>query len=185
MAELFLLASARKLKAPYSTPNEAANAIASWWKRKLPQVPWQGFVAENGSGLSPHARLSPSQAVGILQWADRRRYDGRSYLSLLPISGMKGTLHTRLANPQTALRVWAKTGTMKYGTSLAGYFFSKENRKHVFAIFVSDLEKRRALDEAAASDPKAFRKLSDAGEAWIDRGRKLQDAMLTKWVTEN
>jgi D-alanyl-D-alanine carboxypeptidase/D-alanyl-D-alanine-endopeptidase (penicillin-binding protein 4) len=187
IAEQMLLATARTLAGPSAKPlslADSASQVTKWLQTQIPKAPWAGYVAENGSGLSTRARLTAAQAVELLNWGDGRIYNEKSFLSMMPISGWKGTLRDRLGQPPTALKVWAKTGTMAYGTALAGYFFSHNNHKHLFAVFLGDPAKRGALDQIAPGSPE-HQKMEKAAESWNEQGRKLQDALLAKWVTEN
>jgi D-alanyl-D-alanine carboxypeptidase/D-alanyl-D-alanine-endopeptidase (penicillin-binding protein 4) len=178
MAEQMLLATARQITGKSAPLGDSATAVTKWWQTQLPKVRWDGYFAENGSGLSSRDRLSPAQAVEILNWGDGRVYNEKSFLSLMPISGWKGTLRERLGQPPTALRVWAKTGSMAYASALAGY------HKHLFAIFVMDPQRRATVD-GAPPDSAARQRLEMAAETWIEEGRKLEDALVEKWVTEN
>jgi D-alanyl-D-alanine carboxypeptidase/D-alanyl-D-alanine-endopeptidase (penicillin-binding protein 4) len=180
MAELFVLATARKLTGRPLSMTDSAAVVNKWWASRLPAVRWQGSM-ENGSGLSSQTRLSPELLAAVLRWADTRSYAGRSYLSLLPVSGWRGTLKERLTDPSMALRVWAKTGTIGYASGLAGYFFSRSNHKYAFAIFVLDAEKRRLVDEGRRNGHLAA-DWENASDAWVSRARAVQDALLSDWV---
>lgn len=175
VAELLLLASARKVSGrPLGIPEAAAMASARWTARH-PDVGWAGLVLPNGSGLSARARLSPLQLLAMLEDADARDFGGHRFQTLLPVAGLKGTLRDRLHAPEAQLRAWAKTGTVNYGTGLAGYLFPRSGRPLLFVAFVSDLKKRAEEDAAPGMHPRE-------ADDWVDRGRRALDALVTEWV---
>jgi D-alanyl-D-alanine carboxypeptidase/D-alanyl-D-alanine-endopeptidase (penicillin-binding protein 4) len=183
VSELLLLSTARKLSGRAENGLDSAALITRWLQRQVP-ANWNGYFAENGSGLSPKARMTPAQAAALVRWADQRSFGGHAYLSLLPIGAWKGSLRDRFRDPASALRVWAKTGTMKYGSALAGFYFSRSNRKRIFALMVSDLSRREAFD-AAAPDIATFREWNAEGSDWVDRARRLQDELVTTWILKD
>ena len=80
-----------------------------------------GVRIADGSGLSLLDRLTADSLVDILRaaWADPVLRG--SFLSSLAVSGRSGTLKRRLTKPPTRGRVFAKTGTTRLATALAGY----------------------------------------------------------------
>ncbi|MCY3752595.1 MAG: D-alanyl-D-alanine carboxypeptidase [Alphaproteobacteria bacterium] len=79
-----------------------------------------------------------------------------------------------------AFRVWAKTGSMYYGRGLAGYLHAASGRRLVFALFTSDLDERRRLD---ALGPEPGEEERERGEAWLERARDLERALLKRWAS--
>ncbi|MBF0342180.1 MAG: D-alanyl-D-alanine carboxypeptidase/D-alanyl-D-alanine-endopeptidase [Magnetococcales bacterium] len=140
-----IMAASHLTRQPQSSVS-AARILSEWLKRQLPQTDWNGFHLTNSSGLSATSRVTPRQLVSILLLANSAPIGDRTYASLLPISGWKGTLAGRFTGPDGAMRVWAKTGTILYGKGLAGYLFTRQNSQLVFAVFASDFEKRRLFD---------------------------------------
>jgi D-alanyl-D-alanine carboxypeptidase/D-alanyl-D-alanine-endopeptidase (penicillin-binding protein 4) len=162
MAELLLLATARKLTGRGLTLEQAAPELGRWWRHKLPHLPWRENTFENGSGLSRQTQVDATTIVGALDYLSRR--PGHPYQSLLPISGWKGTLGRRLLAPGRALAVWAKTGTLFVSSGLGGYLHDAAGHRRIFAIFVSrpneDGDTRR----------------------WLEQARGLQDALVSFWI---
>ena len=80
-----------------------------------------GVRIADGSGLSLLNRLTADALVDILRvaWADPILRG--SFLSSLPISGRSGTLKRRLTRAPAVGQVFAKTGTTRQATALAGY----------------------------------------------------------------
>ena len=80
-----------------------------------------GVRIADGSGLSLLDRLTADSLVDILRaaWADRLLRG--SFLSSLAVSGRSGTLRRRLTKPPVRGQIFAKTGTTRVATALAGY----------------------------------------------------------------
>jgi D-alanyl-D-alanine carboxypeptidase/D-alanyl-D-alanine-endopeptidase (penicillin-binding protein 4) len=98
---------------------------------------------------------------------------------LLPGGGWSGTLTRRFTGTGQALRVWAKTGTLNYGSALAGYLFPMTDRPAVFVTMVADTGKRDAYN---ALLPYPGPSAQGAAGAWLERARALQDALVGSWL---
>jgi D-alanyl-D-alanine carboxypeptidase/D-alanyl-D-alanine-endopeptidase (penicillin-binding protein 4) len=74
----------------------------------------------DGSGLSTYNYITPSFMIDLL----KLMYDNENlfphFYNSLPISGMDGTLKTRLNTKSTINRVRAKTGSLTGSCTLAG-----------------------------------------------------------------
>ena len=165
IAESLAVMTAKKIAPQVRTSRDAAEQIAVWYRKKVPFFADQNFSLENGSGLTVNTRVSPRQMVHLLEFANQLTQFDLS--NLLPVSGWNGTLEERLFQPETAFRVWAKTGTMDFISSLTGYFYAKSGRKFIFAIFSNDL-----LQRAENHDSKP----------WIEDRKKFQDELLSRWI---
>lgn len=104
----------------------------------------QGFVINDGSGLSPDNRVTADFLVDLLRYA---YYDQniREYLInealATPDDGIRrGSLLSRMQHPDFRNRIFCKTGTMTTigGSSLAGYLQGADNHWYVFAIINTD-----------------------------------------------
>ncbi len=179
MTEMFLLKTARILSKKKLNLKDSAKVVSYWYKKQLPEIDWKNNRYFNGSGLSIDARFSPQQMLGIYQLVEDKQFAGQSFISLLPISGWKGTLRKRMLRPNVAFRVWAKTGTVSYGSALAGYLFSKDGKRLIFVINVHDLKKRKKFDALAPLYNEAI--MQDA-DRWIAQARRLQDNLLANWI---
>ena len=71
------------------------------------------------------------------------------------------------------LRVDAKTGTLDYVSTLAGYLTAPDATELVFAIFTGDLARRARMKESDAD--------KRASSAWIRRSKILQSRLLERW----
>ncbi|MEO5347949.1 MAG: D-alanyl-D-alanine carboxypeptidase [Magnetococcus sp. YQC-9] len=177
--EMIGIMAASKLSGQPQSASSAAKLLSDWIMAQLPQIDWTGFHLANSCGLSSSSRMTPRQMVAILFLANAAPIGERSYASMLPVSGWKGTLAGRFAGPDTSFRVWAKTGTILYGKALAGYLFTKQNRRLVFAIFASDPGKRKAFD---ANKTNHSGNDIHRGKAWNNHATGQINALVEHWL---
>jgi len=92
------------------------------------------FNIVDGSGLSMYDMCSPQFMVDMLSliYKDRELYT-IMYKSL-PISGVDGTLKSRLNGKTTLNKVHAKTGSVTGSCTLAGYIHTADGRDLAFCI---------------------------------------------------
>ena len=92
------------------------------------------FNIVDGSGLSMYDMCSPQFMVDMLSliYKDKELYD-IMYKSL-PISGVDGTLKTRMGSKSTINKVHAKTGSVTGSCTLAGYIRTADGRDLAFCI---------------------------------------------------
>jgi D-alanyl-D-alanine carboxypeptidase/D-alanyl-D-alanine-endopeptidase (penicillin-binding protein 4) len=184
MAELILLALARKVAPEAATLAEAAAALARWWRARLPPALRDGIVLSNGSGLSEVNRLTPRAALRVLASTERLTPGGRPFHALLPIAGWSGTLASRLTTPELALGAWAKTGTLDYAVGISGQLVRRDGGLSRFALFVGNPELRRLAKQAQRSAAAAAA-LERRADAWTGRARALMDELLRSWSVDN
>ena len=175
-AELIGLAFSRSLGGTPASLQQSAARLADWWELREPGTHWSGLRLGNHSGLDANARITPLQMIAVLKRASRLRGLSRTFYSRLAVSGWKGWLKDRLDRPGTALRVWAKTGTMNYGVGLAGRLFGQSDRPVLFAIFISDLEMRAQIDAGKVPEIPAG--------IWNDKAKEAIDSLVRHWLTE-
>jgi D-alanyl-D-alanine carboxypeptidase/D-alanyl-D-alanine-endopeptidase (penicillin-binding protein 4) len=70
--------------------------------------------------------------------------------------------------------VVAKTGTLNFASSLAGYVPAPDGRQMAFAIFTADDKRRRVLKKDERERP-------EGGRAWNRRSKALQQTLLERW----
>ena len=92
------------------------------------------FNIVDGSGLSMYDMCSPQFMVDMLSliYKDQELY--KIMYKSLPISGVDGTLKTRLSNKTTLNKVHAKTGSVTGSCTLAGYIRTADGRDLAFCI---------------------------------------------------
>jgi D-alanyl-D-alanine carboxypeptidase/D-alanyl-D-alanine-endopeptidase (penicillin-binding protein 4) len=174
MAELIGLATAQRLGNRSSDLASAGALLVRHLARLIPEVDWRGAVLGNHSGLDGSARLTPRQLAAVVRYG----WHSVALPALLPGSGWSGTLINRFERPGEALRVWAKTGSVNYGSALAGYLFLVSDRPAVFVTMISDAGARAAYDAL----PRPDRAAEATARVWNARARALQDALVEVWL---
>jgi len=120
------------------------------------------------SGLSDSSRLSASDMVKALVRADNRLHGLMKEVVPLDSQGRQ--------NPDATHRIHAKTGSLNFVSTLAGYVETADGRPLVFAIFTGDLERRAAI-------PREQRERPQGARGWARRSRWLQHRLIERWVT--
>ncbi|MEO1640578.1 MAG: D-alanyl-D-alanine carboxypeptidase/D-alanyl-D-alanine-endopeptidase [Pseudomonadota bacterium] len=117
------------------------------------------------SGLGDQSRVSPADMVQLLQ-AEGAATTLRPILRDFRLQDADGDLIT---SPGVAVK--AKTGTLNFVSTLAGYLRTAKGRDLAFAIFASDLVAREEGKRLGAERPAGSR-------SWNRRARGLQHAVL-------
>lgn len=190
-AELVGLAAAEQLGAPAGSLAQSSQVLADWLRQQVPGADWTGFVADNNSGLSSAARMTPRQAMAILSYAWSLRFAGLDVYSLLPRvkwndelnelyeeSAVEGSAGGSAAPGQ--LEVRAKSGTIYWSRGLAGYIQSSQGRMLGFALFVGDLAQRAAYDATLNVDELGG---EPGARDWTRRAKALEQALVSRWAT--
>lgn len=157
-----------------SLPASAA-AVTRAVQAALPDTDWAGFVITNHSGLDPRARASVEQLIAILALAE----DRHDIIALLPAAGWSGSLQSRFRAPDTALRVWAKTGSLDFASALVGYVLPAGGIPRRIAVTITDEAGRQARDAVAVPAPALRRSIDD----FTQRARELRDAIARMALT--
>ena len=176
VSELIGRVAARRLTGDLGA---SAVALTDWLKARNPKTDWRGLNLPNHSGLSERARMTPAQAVAVLRYGLGRRYRGWSLLSLLPAAGWREAFAGRFAEPRTAGRVWAKTGTMHYAKGLLGVLFSDAGKRLAFALYVTDFTARAAYDADPARQTPASQ---TAALDWLSRAEAFEEDLVRSWI---
>lgn len=121
------------------------------------------------SGLGGNSRISARDMVEGLR-------------QLAPQTGLKPLLREiELRDAQgrkisgSPVRIHAKTGTLNFVSSLAGFVDLPSGRELCFTVICADTPRRDAL-------PKAQRERPDGNRAWVRRARNLHMAMIRRWA---
>jgi D-alanyl-D-alanine carboxypeptidase/D-alanyl-D-alanine-endopeptidase (penicillin-binding protein 4) len=91
---------------------------------------------EEGSGLSRDNLTTPNATAALLGYMSHHRC-AEIYKSSLPIAGVDGTLRNRMKGTAAAGNVRAKTGTLRWANSLAGYVTSAAGEQLAFCIMLN------------------------------------------------
>lgn len=125
-----------------------------------------GFV--DHSGLGDSSRLTPRDMVHALTNAGAESAL-RGILKDIPLRNRDGD-----AMRDSPTKVVAKTGTLNFVSTLAGYIRTANGRDLAFAIFSSDMPHRDRLSKAERERPAG-------GRTWSRRARSLQNDLLLRW----
>lgn len=179
VAEVSGLAASRALGSAAETLRQSADTLGVWLDREVPNLKTFSTALTNHSGLSTDSRVSPRQMTTILDYALKHRLDGWRFDSLLTPGGTRDTLRGRFHHPDSALRVWAKSGTMRYIKGLAGYLDAQSGRRLIFALFLHDPARRAALE----ADPDRYGEAARrASSDWRRRTDIFEEAIVTRWL---
>ena len=88
----------------------------------------------DGSGSSRYNLVTPSELVNLLYSAAKIPALGNLLKEQLAQAGSKGTLKYRLTNLDPKARMWAKTGSLKGVSTLAGYIKTSSDQHLIVAI---------------------------------------------------
>jgi D-alanyl-D-alanine carboxypeptidase/D-alanyl-D-alanine-endopeptidase (penicillin-binding protein 4) len=94
-------------------------------------------LLEEGSGLSRRDVITPEATVALLSYMSRSRW-AEVYRNALPVAGVDGTLQNRMKGTAAAGNVRAKTGTLRYVYTLAGYVTTAAGERLAFSIMLNN-----------------------------------------------
>ena len=145
---------------------QSAGAMSAWMRARL-GARQAGFV--DHSGLGDQSRLRPHDMV-----------------SALVAAGPTGALRQMMrAQPMLdgrgrpiadhPVQVAAKTGTLNFVSSLAGYARLPSGRDLAFGIFCADTARRDGLSEAERERPEGAR-------PYNQRAKRLQQQLIERWA---
>ena len=120
--------------------DEAGLAVIRVWLSRA-GVPSSHIALHDGSGLSRLDLVTPETSARLLAAMSKTASAG-TFKESLPIAGRDGTLAGRLRNLSD--RVWAKTGSLTYDNSLAGYMTTERGETFAFSIMCNDQTGRDA-----------------------------------------
>lgn len=97
----------------------------------------ENIVMADGSGLSHQNMTTPRQLTTLLKYFYSSKYFNSFYNSL-PISGVDGTLGSRMKNSRVQKMVRAKTGYIRAVRSLSGYTQTGDKEPIVFSMICNN-----------------------------------------------
>ena len=135
-----------------------------------------------------HDRLGARQAAFVDHsgLGDQSRVRAQDMVAALVAAGPNGMLRRLMRDipmldeqgnrrENHFVDVVAKTGTLNFVSSLAGYARTRTGRDMAFAIFCGDIERRAALSIAERERP-------DGGRDYAGRARRLQQQLIDRWA---
>lgn len=122
------------------TREAAGRAVRAWLQAH--DVPADGLVLENGSGLSRSERIAPATMAALLAAADQSPY-APELRSGLPLAGVDGTMRRRFHDQAAQGRARLKSGTLNNVVAVAGYVRDRRERDWVVVAIVNQPEAAR------------------------------------------
>lgn len=170
-AETVGMMAARALVTRAINRDQAGALLAEWFAQNVGGCEWESAAFPAMSGLSTRDRVTATQMAQVLRFAHG---SGRipAFEPLMPEMswGAPGL------GPG---RVRAKTGTMFWVRSLAGFVRCDSGRTRGFAIFLTDRDKRDALSAAASPDDHG---IPQGSRAWLGRAKAFERDILAAWA---
>ncbi len=110
----------------------------------------EGLLLHDGSGLSHDNRVTATHITNLFA-AMEARADWSAYIHSMAISGVRGTIASRMTGGDTAGRFWGKTGTLTGVVALSGVLFHKhDGQRYIVSLLANDVgnstSARAALD---------------------------------------
>lgn len=128
-------------------------------------IPCQGCQFRDGSGLSRQNRVSAADLVALLVSLSQTPF-AESFRQSLAVAGIDGTLRRRLQSSEAYGRVWAKTGTLRNASALAGYALTADGSPLVFALLsFGAIRNAKAVEDSVVALMARFSFCSDAAQS--------------------
>lgn len=142
-----------------STEASGGAQIVSWARETLDVG--DTFAMADGSGLSRSNRVSASDMVKLLDYMDGGE-GGTSWRRSLAISGVRGTVSSRMTGATVRGRAFVKTGTLSNVIALSGYLEHQQDGQRIaFAMVLNDVSSQsgaRAMVDSAVTRLSAARR---------------------------
>lgn len=178
VAETIGLAAAQHLGPTPASLRDSAQTLGRWLEGNISGLDGFAEKQHNHSGLSTETRITPRQMTTLLRSALGQPVAGWRFDTLLVPGGGREGYNGRFRTPETAFRIWGKTGTMHYIKGIAGYLDARSGRRLIFALFTTDPQRRAAYD-ATGADPKK----RAAALAWRQRAEAVEEQLIGTWVS--
>jgi D-alanyl-D-alanine carboxypeptidase/D-alanyl-D-alanine-endopeptidase (penicillin-binding protein 4) len=134
-AEMLLRTLGREVK-NYGSLTVGLEALNAFAAQQVGILPGETSFSD-GSGLSREDLVAPHAVVKLLLYMARSpRFP--VFFDSLPVSGIDGTLASRLAEDRVRGRIHAKTGTVEHVNSLSGYMDLPSGKRLAFSILASN-----------------------------------------------
>lgn len=164
-AEMVGMAATKKRLGQVSDLSSSAAEMNKWAAANLDM---QRPVLVDHSGLGDGSLLTPRDMVAALMAV--KDADFKDILKPFWMRDAK-----RGVIQDHPLRVIAKTGTLNFASTLAGFVNDKDGRVMVFAIFAADESVRATIKPEDREGPAG-------GREWNIRAKKMQQALIERWA---
>ncbi len=160
-----LAATSRRLGRPAISLRASAREMNSWARKELGM---DSVQLVDHSGLGEASRLSPAAMAAALARVHRNGAL-KPILKDIPMKDGKGR---PISDPP--VKVVAKTGTLYFVSSLAGYMTAPDGTELAFAIFAANEKLRAGINPERDERPPGAR-------GWNRRAKKLQQQLIERW----
>lgn len=164
-AEVVGLAATAARRGAGGSLSRSAQDMSSFARQKLGM---SGARFVDHSGLGAASRVSASAMAQALARVHRQ---GALKPILKPIALRHENGKVNKGHP---IKVMAKTGTLYFVSSLAGYMTAPDGTELAFAIFAANDRKRSQIDRASDARPPGAR-------SWNKRAKQLQQKLIERW----
>lgn len=164
-AEMVGLVASARIKGRALPLERSAQAMNDWAAQRLGMT---GAALRDHSGLSDRSRLSAAAMARGLA----RAHEAGLLRPLLREHRMRDANGREARNHP--VKVVAKTGTLYFVSSLAGYVRTPQGADLAFAIFTSSDSLRSRIDPKRDERPPG-------AQGWNRRSKRLQQALIERW----
>lgn len=145
---------------------QSAPAMSDWLKARAGTTTAR-FV--DHSGLGGASRISAGDMVAALA----RLGPGHALRGIMKEFTMRDANGKVMQNHP--VQVDAKTGTLNFVSTLAGWMTAPDGTDLVFAIFTGDVARRDAIPDTQKERPPG-------GAEWVKRSKRLQQQLIERWA---
>ncbi len=166
-AELVGLMATKVRKGHVGSIHSSAQEMSLWARAEMGMG---GAELVDHSGLGGASRVSAEAMARALTLAHK---EGalKPILKKITLRDSKGR-----ANRGHPVKVFAKTGTLYFVSSLAGYITAPDGTELAFAIFAADTKRRDAFGKKQADRPPG-------SASYNTRAKRLQQKLIERWGT--
>jgi D-alanyl-D-alanine carboxypeptidase/D-alanyl-D-alanine-endopeptidase (penicillin-binding protein 4) len=97
----------------------------------------KGVRLRDGSGLARVDMITPATSVDLLRFMAKHAHQD-VYRASLPLAGVDGTLERRMIGTRAESNVQAKTGTLAYTITLAGYVTTAAGERLALSVMANN-----------------------------------------------
>jgi D-alanyl-D-alanine carboxypeptidase/D-alanyl-D-alanine-endopeptidase (penicillin-binding protein 4) len=101
-------------------------------------VPDDGYVLADGSGLSRYNYVTAGTLTAVLEHVYRDPRHRQPFTATLPIAGRDGTIASRMRRTRAEGNATAKTGSISNVRALSGFVKTRDGETLVFSILAND-----------------------------------------------
>jgi D-alanyl-D-alanine carboxypeptidase/D-alanyl-D-alanine-endopeptidase (penicillin-binding protein 4) len=158
---LWLQVGATAGGAPGQDTAQRGAAAMAGWLAEIGLGP-DDAVLQDGAGLSRSNLVTPAGLVKLLVHMDRGSHQA-AFRDALPVAGVDGTLRGRLVGTPAEGVLRAKTGTLRWTRTLAGYAAGAGGERLAFALMLNNYRPAPGAPAGAADLDGLAALLSDPG----------------------